>query len=197
MTAGAALLVQSGEERVLTLATLHDLRRATMIQIGAFMPDACERVIAALTNGPHDYAHRFVRARDVYSRVMQSFARHEKEGAKRAIRLLRDTDGIAKRSASEQRKVRIRGPASLAPVVLNVVARIERKLVRRARRHIRGETVCSASLAFDEVPKGHAAVCACDGGNAIGVGFGGLEGDCEGVQECDVFHAGGYYLCIL
>jgi len=50
----------------------HDLRRAAMIQIRAHMPDACERMIPALANGPYDDAHRLAaRALDFDSRIMQ------------------------------------------------------------------------------------------------------------------------------
>ena len=57
MAACAALFVEPSEERVLTLAALHYLCRAAMIQVRALMPNTGESVITALANGPHDHAH--------------------------------------------------------------------------------------------------------------------------------------------
>lgn len=79
MTAGRAFLAQPGKERVLTLTAGDDLRGPGVIQIRALMPDARERVIAALANGPHDDAHRIACALDVDGWVMQSLARQEQE----------------------------------------------------------------------------------------------------------------------
>ena len=59
--------------------TFCDAGGLLLLQIGALMPDARERVIAALANGPHDDADRFARALDVERRIMQPRARHEEE----------------------------------------------------------------------------------------------------------------------
>jgi hypothetical protein len=89
MAARAALDVQPGEERVLPLATFHpaDVRGGILFQVRAFVPDAGERMIAALANGPYHDAHRLACALDVERRVMQPRAGHEQERAKVADRL--------------------------------------------------------------------------------------------------------------
>jgi hypothetical protein len=48
---------------------------------------------------------------------------------------------------------------------------------------MRRETTLTLRLALHEIPKGNAAGCLSDGGNAVGVGAGGVDADSDERQN--------------
>ena len=109
---------------------------------------------------------------------MQSLARHEEEGAEGLVLFFANTNGVSKRASTKERKVRIRGLASFAPVVLDVVPCIERKVILGPLWHMRGEAMSAVGLVFDEVPERHAAGRFHHSGGTVGWGVcNGGDGD--------------------
>jgi hypothetical protein len=96
VTAGGSLHVQPGKQRILPLAAHRtlDVGGRCLDQVGAFMPDAGEGVIATLANGPDDHADRAASTFDVEGPTMQTGAGHEQVGAKGRIVFPANTDGI-------------------------------------------------------------------------------------------------------
>ena len=62
---------------------------------------------------------------------MQVGARDEEQRTKRGVGFLSNTDGLAEGPAAEEREIGAGGLATVAPVVVDVVAGTERKFVGR------------------------------------------------------------------
>jgi hypothetical protein len=100
VAAGGAFLVQAGEEGVLALAAfdLGDRLGGLLLEVGAFVPDAGERVVAAFADGPDDDRDGLAGALDVERRVMQAGAGDEEQGTEVRVGLLLDADRLTERA---------------------------------------------------------------------------------------------------
>ena len=100
VAAGGAFLVQAGEEGVLALAAfdLGDRLSGLFLEVGSFVPDAGERVVAAFADGPHDDRDGLAGALDVERRVMQAGTGDEEQGTEVRVGLLLDADRLAERA---------------------------------------------------------------------------------------------------
>jgi hypothetical protein len=82
-------------------------------------------------------------------------------------------------------------------VVLDVVAGIERKRVRRAGRHMRGEAVRAARFALHEVPERDATRRTSNGGDAVGVRHGREQGTRQDQGGDKPLHGSDYFKVML
>jgi hypothetical protein len=99
MATSTSRLVQSGEQRVLSLTTLDlgDAGRFLLLQIRPFVPDPGQRMIAAFPNRPHNDRHRLSGSLDIQGSVVQPSTRHEEERSKIGIGLFDNPNGITER----------------------------------------------------------------------------------------------------
>jgi len=72
-----------------------------------------------------------------------------------AVGFLPDQDGLAERAAAQQREILVGGDAAHPPIIVHVVAGIERIRVVRSGRHMGDESPLAIAFAGHEVPKRH------------------------------------------
>ena len=79
-----------------------------------------------------------------------------------------NADRLTERAAAELGEICVSSDAALAPIIVDVVARIEGKGVICACGDVRSEAARSVGFALHEIPKGDAAGRCGDGIDAIG-----------------------------
>jgi hypothetical protein len=84
-------------------------------QVGAFVPDASEGVIATLANGPGDHADRAASTFDVEGPTMQTGAGHEQVGAKGRIAFPANPDHETRRPEPNRQPETGRGGGLISP----------------------------------------------------------------------------------
>jgi len=128
VAAGRPLLVESGEEGVLTLAPfrLLDPLGRVLLEVGPLVPDSGKGMVAALADRPDDHGGRPARPLDVERRVVEPRPGHEEEWTEVRILLLADPNRLAERPAAQEGKVCIGRSPSLSPEIPDVVPGIER-----------------------------------------------------------------------
>ena len=102
VSAGRALLVQAGKQRVLTLPTFnlcYGLGRF-LFEVCALVPNASQRMIAAFSDRPYHNRHRTAGALDIQRRIVQTVARNKKKRAEVQIGLGFDPDRFTKRAGT-------------------------------------------------------------------------------------------------
>ena len=182
VTAGGAFLVEAREEGVLALAAfdLGDRLGGLLLEVGAFVPDAGERVVAAFADGPDDDRDGLAGALDVERRVMQAGAGDEEQGTEVRVGLLLDADRLTEGTGAEHREVGIAGVRTGVPEILDVVARIQGVVVFGTGRDVGGEAL-AWGLALGEIPERHQTRGVRHHRDAVLDGLSGGEG--EGSEE--------------
>ena len=155
MAARGALFVQAGEQRVLTLSALNLRNRlgCLLLEVGALVPNASQRMIAAFADRPYHDRHGPAAALDVQRRVVQTVARNKKEGTEIRVGLGFDPDRFTKRTCTKQRKIGVACGRPCIPEIPHVIACVKGILILRACRHVRCEAL-AGRFPFREIPKG-------------------------------------------